>query len=203
MSACPWCRERLPAFNAPAQCPKCAKSLVDPSGGRLRPLDLDYETILKEADETSLVWVKRGAIFAAIAGACASVTFLVPAALVILVLSQFFWGRFLVARRYTKHYSPVRRFATRWITRLTIILFVSPLYASISVPLLGIVTAPLIFTGTNWVLRAYFRFHLDREHRRAGLVFPEILFLVFLSLLFLAVLALFALILAGVLAFTK
>jgi hypothetical protein len=199
VSACPWCRESLPGFKAPPACPKCGKSLVDSTGATLRPLDIDFEAILLDADATSSKWVKRGAIYALVLGALAIVPFLAPFALFLLLVSQLFWGRFLIARRYTKHFSPVRRFTTRWMARLAVLVVMPWLYATLFIPFLGVVTAPAIFTGINWGLRTYFRFHFLRENRREGVTFVEKIFLVLFAMLFVLMLVLFALIAWGVL----
>ena len=69
MTACVWCREPLPTFARPVTCPHCAKELVDRSGAALRPIDLDFEAILEDADLSTMRWTKRGAIFAFCAAA--------------------------------------------------------------------------------------------------------------------------------------
>jgi hypothetical protein len=194
VSACPWCREPLPALSREKACPRCGKDLLDASGERLRPLDLDFEAVLADADDASARWLRRGVVLAAVVGAVASIP--VPAvtglAILVLVLAQMFWGRFLVARRYVRHFGAVRRFTTRWLARLVLVMFLLPLHASAFVPFAAVVISPAIFTGTNWILRAYFRFHLVREHRREGVLWIEKLFLVLLALAFVAGLALFA-----------
>jgi hypothetical protein len=195
VSACPWCRESLPAIGAPAACPHCGKALTDTSGGRLRPIDIDFEAILGEADAASMTWLKRGAVFSAVVGLLASVPVPVVTglALVVLIVAQLFWGRFLIARRYLRHYSPLRRFTTRWLARLVLVMFLLPLHGSAFVPFLGVVTAPAVFTGTNWILRAYFRFHFLREHRREGVLLVEKVFLALLAVLFVLGIVVFAL----------
>lgn len=195
MSACPWCREALPAFGAPAACPKCAKPLVDGSGARLRPLDLDFETILADADAASLLWTKRGAVFALAMAVLSLVPLVAPFSILALILGQFFWGRFFVARRYARHFAPLRRMVTRWIARLVLVLLVSPAYAAVGVPVLGLAVAPLVFAGTCLALRAYFRFHFLREHRREGVTFLEKVFLAVLVVVFLVGLVVLGLVL--------
>ncbi|MCE9635168.1 MAG: hypothetical protein K8T90_05615 [Planctomycetes bacterium] len=184
MSVCPWCREALPTFDKSAACPKCAKPLVDAAGARLRPLDLDFEKFLTDADAASLLWTKRGAIFAFVLAALSLVTIVAPFTILILILGQFFWGRFFIARRYTRHFAPLRRMVTRWISRLVLVLLVSPAYAAVGIPGLGLVVAPLVFGGTCLGLRAYFRFHFLREHRREGVTLFEKAFLVLLAFVF-------------------
>lgn len=184
MSVCPWCREALPTFGTLAACPKCAKPLVDAAGARLRPLDLDFETLLTDADSASLLWAKRGAIFALVLAAVSLVPILAPFAILILILGQFFWGRFFIARRYTRHFAPLRRMVTRWIARLVLLILVSPAYAAVGIPVLGLVVAPLVFGGTCFAIRAYFRFHFLREHRREGVTLFEKAFLVMLAIVF-------------------
>lgn len=195
MSACPWCREKLPAVKAPDICPHCGKALLDASGARLRPIDLDFETILSEADAASHTWLVRGAIWAAVLGAIS--LFPVPVvsagAMLVLIVSQLFWGRFLIARRYVRHFSAVRRFTTRWLSRLTVVTLLMPLYGTVMLWPFGIVTGPALFTGINWLIRAYFRYHFLREHRRQGVNLLEKVFLVVLAFAFLAMLCLFAL----------
>ena len=71
---CPWCRETLP-LRAGAACPHCGKPLEETSGAKVRPLDLDYDAILRDADESSLRWCNRGAAFAF----CAALFSIVPA----------------------------------------------------------------------------------------------------------------------------
>jgi hypothetical protein len=199
MAACPWCREPLPALKLPLLCPHCGKTLVDPEGGRLRPVDLDFETILADADEASLRWIKHGIVWSLVLGVLAAVPVLAPVAYLVLLFSQLFWGRFLVARRYAVHFSPVRRFTTRWISRLTVLTIMSWFYATVLIPFVGIVTAPALFTGINWAIRAYFRFHFLREHRRQGVLLVEKFFLVVLAVLFVLMLGLFALLMWGIL----
>lgn len=191
MSACVWCREPLPALGKLAACPHCAKALVDASGAPLRKIDLDFEAILAAADETALRWTKRGVWFALAMAVLAQVPLVAPFAILVLLLAQPFWGRFLVARPYVRHYGATRRFVTRWLSRLLVLLLVMPAYGSVGVPFLGLVTAPLVFGGTCWGLRAYFRFHFLREHRREGVVFLEKVFLVLCVLVFVTLIVLF------------
>lgn len=204
MSACPWCRERLPQFSKAAACPACAKPLVDGSGAPLRPIDLDFEAILGAADERSLVWTKRGAVFAFVTAAVGLLLVLTvpPLAFVpltVLLLGQFFWARFLVARPYVRHFtSPVRRFATRWLSRLALIFVVVPLHGSALVPGVGLVASPVVFGGACWTLRAYHRFHFLREHRREGVLAVEWVFLVLFAIAAVTAILLFSVLLACV-----
>lgn len=199
MAVCPWCRESLPALRTPETCPHCGRSLADADGGRLRPVDLDFEAILRDADEVSLTWVKRGVVWSLVLGVLAAIPFIAPVAYLVLLLSQLLWGRFFIARRYARHFSPVRRFTARWISRLTVLTIMSWLYATVLIPFVGIVTAPVLFTGINGAIRAYYRFHFLREHRREGVLVVEKIFLVLLSLLFVLMLGLFALLMWGIL----
>ena len=191
MSACVWCREPLPTLQRLPSCPHCAKELTDRTGAPLRAIDLDFEAILAAADASTLEWTKRGAWLALALGVLSQIPLVSPFAILVLLLAQPFWGRFLVARPYVRHFGAVRRFVTRWITRLTVILFVMPAYTSLAVPFLGLLTAPLIFGGTCWALRAYFRFHFLREHRREGVTFGEKVFLVVCVLVFVFLIILF------------
>lgn len=195
-SACVWCREALPAFAAtPPACPTCGKELRDTSGERLRPIDVGFEGLLAEADATTSKWVRRSFVFAA----CAALLGIVPsplsaAAFLVLLVGQFFFARFLIARRYARHFAPHRRLVTRWLTRLFLLVVVAPLHgAALAIPVLGVALAAGIFGGTCWAFRAYFRFHFLREHRREGILFVEKVFLVVLAFLFVALLVLFAL----------
>jgi hypothetical protein len=199
VSACPWCREALPTLDRSAACPRCGKELTDASGGRLRPLDLDFEAILGEADRSSLLWTKRGAVFALAVAAIGLLPPAAPFAILLLILAQFFWGRFFVGRRYLRHFAPLRRLVTRWITRLVLILFIAPAYSAVAVPGAGLVVAPLVFGGTCFAFRWYFRFHFLREHRREGVTFFEKVFVVVLAFLFVVALVVFGLIAWGVL----
>lgn len=202
MSACPWCREALPAVAAGPLCPHCGKELSDASGARLRPLDLDFEKILADADEQSLVWTKRGVLFALAMGLLSFVPLLGTVAAVVLVLAQFFWARFLIARHYHRHFGGVRRLVTRWIGRLFLVAVVMPghLVPSLpQIPGIGLVVGPLVFGGTCAIFRLYFRFHLLREHRREGVTFLEKVFLVVLAFLAVIVLVLFGLFAWGML----
>lgn len=199
MPACPWCREALPALRTPEACPTCGKPLVDAAGARLRPLDLDFEAILADADARSSLWLRRGAIWAACLAVAAQASLLVPGpgtillvvASVALSLSQLFWGRFFMARHYARHFGPVRRMVTRWLTRLGVILLVLPAHASVAIPVAGLVISPAVFTGTNWALRAYFRLHLAREHRREGVLWFEKIAVVLAACVLLVVLCVF------------
>jgi len=199
VSACPWCRESLATLDRSAACPRCGKELTDASGGRLRPLDLDFEAILTDADATALLWTKRGAVFALVVAALGLLPPLLPFAILVLILSQFFWGRFFVGRKYLRHFAPLRRLVVRWITRLVLVLFVSGAYAAVAIPGVGLVVAPVVFGGTCWALRCYFRFHFLREHRREGVTFLEKVFVVVLAFLFVIALAIFGLVAWGVL----
>lgn len=195
MSACPWCRERLKPLAKDTKCPTCGKELVDQSGQPLRAIDLDYEAILRDADERSLLWTKRGAIWGfSLAGIGLVSTFVFPPLTVlvvfVLIVSQFVWTRFFVLRPYVRHFSPLRRLTTRWISRLSLVLFVAPLHGGALVPGLGLLTTPAIFGGTCWLLRAYHRVHFVREHRREGMMVLEIVFLVVLALAFVCMLGL-------------
>jgi hypothetical protein len=203
VSACPWCREALPSGPAPAVCPRCGKQLADSKGERLRPLDLDFEKILADADERSLRWTKRGVVFALVLGAVALVPGISVVAALLLILGQFFWARFLVARPYLVHFGGVRRLVTRWLGRLFLIAVVSLPLGTVAAPVpgLGLVVGPVVFGGTCLIFRSYFRFHLHREHRREGVTFLEKVFLVILSFLAVIALIVFALIAWGVISF--
>jgi hypothetical protein len=203
-ATCVWCREALPAFGAPAACPSCGKDLHDLGGGRLRPIDLDFERLLAEADASSLKWTKRGAVFAALVALLGVPGLFLPllsgAAFVVLFVGQFFWARFLVARPYRRHFSAPRRLVTRWLTRLFLIVVVAPLHgSSLAIPFAGVVLCPLLFAGTCWAFRAYFRFHFEREHRREGILLAEKVFLVVLACAFVVLLVVLALVLWGAL----
>jgi len=205
-AACPWCRERIPALHKEPTCGTCGREIQDKSGNRLRPLDLDFEKIVTDADERSLTWIKRGAIFAFVCGALGSLgVFAGPVAVVAFVLlfaGQFVWARFFVGRPYTRHFGAVRKFVTRWTSRLALVFVIVPLHGTVlAIPLLGLVLSPAVFAGTCWILRAYFRFHLEREHRRQGVTVLEKLLLVVLAFVSLLLLVLFALVLWGVISF--
>lgn len=197
MSACPWCRERLPAVEKAPNCPRCGKQLTDSSGARLRPLDLDFEKILEDADGRSLAWTKRGAIVALVLGVVALVPVVAPFAALVLILALFFWARFLVARPYLRHYGAVRRLVTRWLGRFFIVLVAAPALGAsagfVPVPGLAIVGGPVVFGGTCAIFRWYFRFHLLREHRREGVTVLEKVFLVLGAILCVVGLVLFGL----------
>ena len=75
--------------------------------------------------------------------------------------------------------------------RLAIVLLVAPLLGTVFIPFLGIVAAPAVFAGTCWVLRAYFRYHFLREHRREGVTVLEKVFLVVMAALFVLLLIVF------------
>lgn len=172
---CPHCRESLPVFRPPPACPHCGRPLADDAGDRVRPLDLDYERILADADAGSLTWAKRGAIFAFVLAALALVLPVVGAtvAYVVLVIAQFVWTGFFIARPYHRHFSPLRRLVTRWVRRLVTIFVVLPLHAAVFVPGVGLVASPAVFFGAAWLTRAYVRFHLVREKERRPVTFPE------------------------------
>ena len=186
MSVCPWCREELPR-GAAAACPRCGKELTVADGKRLRPLDIEFEAILADADAAALLWTKRGALFALVLAAIAIVPVLTPFAFLLLLLGQLFWARFLVSRRYIRHFASGRRLVTRWLSRLVMLWFLLPLHGSILalvvLPGAGLIVSPALFAGICWALRSYFRFHLLREHRHEGVLFVEKLLVVVLSIL--------------------
>lgn len=202
-AACVWCRESLPAFRPPPACPRCGKDLVERSGARLRPLDLDFEAIVAKADASTLLWSKRSVVFALGAGLVGVVPNPLSAiAFVLLFLGQFFWARFLIAAPYARHFGTTRKLVARWLTRLVLVLGVMPLHgAALAIPFAGFILSAGIFAGTCWAFRAYFRFHLLREHRREGVLVVEKVFLVLLVLVFVLCLVFFAAVLGLVLSF--
>jgi hypothetical protein len=180
---CPWCREEVPALRAAAACPHCGRAIETPQGERLRPLDLDFATILADADARSLRWTKRGAIFAFVLAAF-SIVPVVGAAIsfVLLIVGQFVWVGIFVARPYHRHFSPLRRLVTRWVRRLGMLLVVVPLHSAAFVPFLGLVTCPAVFFGACWLTRAYERFHLLREKDRRPVTVAEKILVVLLAM---------------------
>jgi hypothetical protein len=161
-------------FGRGTRCPHCGKALEAAPGQAVRTLDLDYDAIVAEADASSLKWTKRGAVFA-FALAVFSLVPVVGAAVAyfLLLVGQFFWTGFLIARPYQRHFSPMRRLVTRWVRRLGLLFIVVPAYGATFVPVLGLVAAPAIFSGTCWLVRAYHRFHIRREKERRPVTFAE------------------------------
>lgn len=160
----------------------------------MRTLDLDFDAILADADARTLLWVRRGAVFAF----CAALVSLVPAAgaavsSVVLAVGQLVWCGFLVSRPYHRHFGAARKLVTRWVRRLGLLVVVLPLHAATFVPFLGLLTAPAVFAGACWAVRAYARFHLLRERERKPILFVEKLLVAVLALCVLAGVCLFAL----------
>ncbi len=181
---CPWCRESIPLIRAGASCPHCGRAIEEISGEKVRPLDLDYDAILADADSRSMLWTRRGALFA-LALAAISLVPVVGAAVayVLLVVGQFLWAGFLVSRPYHRHFSPLRRLVTRWVRRLGLVFVVVPLHAAAFVPILGLVASPAVFFGACWLVRAYSRFHLVREKERRPVTLIEKMLVVVLAIL--------------------
>ena len=180
---CPWCREGIPLLAAGAACPHCGRAIETLAGERLRPLDLDYDKVLAGADASSLLWTQRGAIFA-FALAAISLVPVVGAAIsyVLLVIGQFLWAGFLVARPYHRHFSPVRRLVSRWVRRLALVFIVIPVHSAVFVPFLGLVLSPAVFYVTCRLVRAYSHFHLVREKERRPVTGAEKMLLVAMAI---------------------
>jgi hypothetical protein len=180
---CPWCREELPALRKAPACPHCGRAVETDAGERLRPLDLDYDAILRDADDRSMRWTRRGAVVAFGLAVFSLVPVLGAAiSFVLLVIAQFVWVAFFVSRPYHRHFGALRRFVTRWVRRLAMVLVVVPLHASVFVPFVGLVATPAVFFGACWAVRAYGRFHLVRERERKPITVAEKLLLVLLTL---------------------
>jgi hypothetical protein len=191
---CPWCRETLPALGAGAACPQCGKPLEESSGEKVRPLDLDYDAILADADARTLRWCNRGAVFAL----CVAAFSLVPVAgatvaYVLLVIGQFVWAGILVSRPYQRHFSPLRRLVTRWVRRLGLIFVVLPAHAAAFVPMVGLVATPVVFYAACRIVRAYMRFHIVREKNRTPVTAAEKALVVVLAVLVLGGMCVFGL----------
>jgi hypothetical protein len=165
-------------------CPHCGKAIEEATGEKVRPLDLDYDAILADADARSWRWTQRGALFALVLAAVSLVPVLGAAvAYVLLVVGQFLWAGFLVSRPYHRHFSPLRRLVTRWVRRLGLVFVVVPLHAAAFVPFLGLVASPAVFFGACWAVRAYSRFHLVREKERRPVTVLEKMLVVVLAIL--------------------
>jgi hypothetical protein len=182
---CPWCREQVPALGGGAACPHCGKPLESGEGEKVRPLDLDYERVLAEADASSWRWSVRGAAFALVT-ALVSLLPLAGGAIAytVLVVGQFVWTGVLVARPYHRHFSPARRLVTRWVRRLGLLLVVLPAHAAAFAPPLSLVLAPAVFVGACVAVRAYCRFHLVREKERLPVTAAEKALLVVMAVVF-------------------
>jgi hypothetical protein len=168
---CPWCLEPLSrSQRLLPECPFCERPLAGPSGEPTE-LGLRYHSIearqQKRAREV-LTWGVPAIVVLAATASLLHVGGLVLAPLVAAV--HLIVLRFYVVREGRRYLGPIRRLFTRWSARFAFLWLGLPGYASMVVPLAGVVVGIATFVVLTEVVHVYGAWSLEREHARQPLL---------------------------------
>jgi hypothetical protein len=170
-SRCPWCLEPLTLGERKASsCPHCDRPLVGPEG-EPRELDLRYELI--EARQRARVqevlqWGVPAIAVIAVAASLIHIGGVLLAPIVALV--HLVVLRVYVVREARRYLGPTRRLFTRWVARFAFLWLGLPGYASMAVPLAGIVGGVATFVVLTEVVHVYTAWGLARERSHQPLL---------------------------------
>ena len=166
-SRCPWCLEplsfgerRLPS------CPHCERPLTGPEG---EPRELDLRYALIEARQRASVRevLKWGVPAVAVIAVAASLMHIGGVLLApIVTLAHLVVLRVHVVREARRHLGSTRRLFTRWAARFAFLWLGLPGYASMAVPLAGIMGGVATFVVLTEVVHVYTAWSLAREATR-------------------------------------
>lgn len=168
---CPWCLEPLSfGERKAATCPHCDRPLHGPEG-EPRELDLRYEVI--EARQRARVqevlqWGIPAIVVIAIAASLMHIGGVLLAPLVAFV--HLVVLRVYVVREARRYLGPTRRMFTRWSARFTFLWLGLPGYATMAVPLAGIVGGVATFVVLTEIVCVYSAWSLARERSHQPLL---------------------------------
>ena len=181
----------LVLFRAPAQCPRCGRSLRDGDGLAVREVDKDYDGLQLRLAQQTHRRIKTGTIVCAVLSVVAALpvvhAFIAP----LIFIQTWIWARPLVCAPYARYFSPSRRIVTRCLSRF-LVFSLAGLHGHAVIPGVHFATfiaSPLIFVVTCGTAWGYHRFHLERERDRRPILLIEKILLVVGALVALAVFA--------------
>lgn len=170
------------------QCPECDGALKDADGREIRRIDVDFVTRLATLDQRSWERLKTGtwiALAISVVGAVAAFIPLIGGlAGIAMVVFNLVWARWAMAAPYRRYMGGARRIIVRWISRMAGLILVG-LHGSFVLPLLPLLTGPVVFALLCALVWWYHRFHFLRERERLPILLIEKIALVVLILVFL------------------
>lgn len=161
---CPWCLEPLGlAERKAATCPHCERPLVGPDG-EPSELDLRYEQIEARQRARAREVLQWGIPTIAVVAVAASLlhlggVLLAPLTAVVHLVVLRVW----LIRDARRYLGPTRRLFNRWAARFAFLWLGLPGYASMSVPLVGIVSGAATFVVLTGIVHVYTEWSLARE----------------------------------------
>ncbi len=163
---CPHCRSRLPYGFGGDACPQCGRALEATGGETLRPIDVDYEGKVRDLDARAWGRTGKGALIAAALAAAGYVPGLSIIGAPVIFFFQIIWVRMAIVAPYRAHFTGVRRFITRWLSRLALIPAASLHIGLAQLPGVNLIAVPGLFAALCAAAWVYHRWHLGRERER-------------------------------------
>lgn len=168
---CPWCLEPLSfSERKKPSCPHCERPLEGPEG-EPRELDLRYEQIetrQRARVQEVLQWGVPAIALIAVAASLIHIGGVLLAPFV--ALAHLVVLRAYAVREARGYLGPTRRLFTRWAARFVFLWLGLPGYASMAVPLAGIIGGVATFVVLTEVVYVYTAWSLSRERARQPLL---------------------------------
>ncbi len=196
-SRCPWCLEPL-SFGQRQQpsCPHCERPLTGPEG-EPSELDLRYQQIEVRQWARVREVLKWGVPAVAVIAVAASLLHIGGVLLApIVAVVHLVVLRVYLVREARSYLGPTRRFFTRWTARFGFLWLGLPGYASMAVPLAGIIGGVGTFVVLTEAVHVYTEWSLAREWSQQPLLAWEKILMATLATITIAAIA--VIILGGV-----
>lgn len=164
---CPWCLEPLPfAERRRDLCPHCERPLTGPDGEPSR-LDLRYPQIEARQRARVVEVLKWGVPAVSVVAVVASLLHVGGVVLApVVAVTHLVVLRVWVVREARRALGPARRLLTRWLARFAFLWLGLPGYASMAVPVAGVVGGVATFVVLTEIVHVYTAWSLARERDR-------------------------------------